>query len=48
LGADYKTGLVPFISHTEIDGLLITGQNPLSAGPTAKALIAYLDEKNAL
>ena len=47
LGADYKTGLVPFISHTEIDGLLITGQNPLSAGPTAKAMIAYLDEKNA-
>jgi len=47
LGADYKTGLVPFISHTEIDGLLITGQNPLSAGPTAKALIEYLEEKNA-
>jgi putative intracellular protease/amidase len=42
LGADYKTGLVPFISHTEQDGLLITGQNPLSAGPTAKALLRHL------
>ena len=41
LGADYHTGAVPFISHTEIDGLLITGQNPLSAGPTAKALLDF-------
>ncbi len=41
LGADYRTGLVPFISHTEVDGLLITGQNPLSSGPTAKALLAF-------
>ncbi|MEO6820675.1 MAG: type 1 glutamine amidotransferase domain-containing protein [Ginsengibacter sp.] len=41
LGADYHTGLVPFLSHTEIDGLLITGQNPLSAGPTADALINF-------
>jgi len=44
LGAKYKTGLVPFISHTEVDGLLITGQNPLSAGPTAKVLIDLLDK----
>lgn len=48
LGADYKTGLVPFISHTETDGLLITGQNPLSAGPTAKALLGYLEENNPI
>lgn len=41
LGADYHSGLVPFLSHTEVDGLLITGQNPLSAGPTAKALIDF-------
>lgn len=41
LGADYRTGTVPFISHTEVDGLLITGQNPLSAGPTAKALLKF-------
>ncbi|WP_028376716.1 type 1 glutamine amidotransferase domain-containing protein [Leeuwenhoekiella sp. MAR_2009_132] len=41
LGANYKTASVPFISHVESDGLLITGQNPLSAGPTAKALLNF-------
>ncbi len=41
LGAEYHTGTIPFISHTEIDGLLITGQNPLSAGPVAKALMKF-------
>ena len=41
-GADVKTALVPFLSHVETDGLLITGQNPLSAGPVAKALIDLL------
>ena len=44
LGADYHTGTVPFLSHVEIDGLIITGQNPLSAGPTAKALIEFLEK----
>ena len=43
LGADYHTGTIPFLSHVEIDGLIITGQNPLSAGPTAKALIDFLE-----
>lgn len=43
LGGDYDTALLPFISHTETDGLLITGQNPLSAGPTALALIEVLE-----
>jgi putative intracellular protease/amidase len=43
LGADVKTALVPFLSHVEQDGLLITGQNPLSAGPVAKALIELLN-----
>lgn len=42
LGADFKSALVPFFSHVETDGLLITGQNPLSAGPTAMALIDFL------
>jgi len=42
LGADYHKGTLPFISHVEQDGLLITGQNPLSAGPTAKALLYFL------
>ena len=45
LGAEVKTALVPFLSHVEIDGLLITGQNPLSAGPVAKALIELLEKK---
>lgn len=44
LGADYHSGTLPFISHTEVDGLLITGQNPMSAGPTAKALIDFLEK----
>ncbi|SDS69714.1 Putative intracellular protease/amidase [Gillisia sp. Hel1_33_143] len=39
LGADYHTATIPFTSHVEKDGLLITGQNPSSAGPTAKALL---------
>lgn len=43
LGADYHKALIPFTSHVETDGLLITGQNPASAGPTAKALIAMLE-----
>lgn len=45
LGADFKSALVPFFSHVEIDGLLITGQNPLSAGPAAKALIEVLEKE---
>lgn len=43
LGADFHSALVPFTSHVEEDGLLITGQNPSSAGPTAKALIRALE-----
>jgi putative intracellular protease/amidase len=43
LGAEVKTALIPFTSHVERDGLLVTGQNPLSAGPTAKALIEVLE-----
>jgi len=44
LGADFRSAALPFTSHVETDGLLVTGQNPLSAGPTAKALIALLEE----
>ena len=43
LGAEYNSGAIPYTSHTEEDGLLITGQNPLSAGPAAKALINKLE-----
>lgn len=45
LGAEMYSALVPFVSHVEIDGLLVTGQNPLSAGPTAKALIKVLRQE---
>jgi putative intracellular protease/amidase len=45
LGAAYHKATIPFNSHVEQDGLLITGQNPLSAGPTAQALIEMLDKK---
>ncbi|MEO5944122.1 MAG: type 1 glutamine amidotransferase domain-containing protein [Ferruginibacter sp.] len=41
LGADYHNAALPFVSHVEKDGLLITGQNPLSAGATADALINF-------
>lgn len=44
LGADFKSAAVPFFSHVETDGLLVTGQNPLSAGPAAKALIDLLEQ----
>jgi putative intracellular protease/amidase len=47
LGADYHAALIPFTAHLEKDGLLITGQNPLSAGPAAKALIKALEENGA-
>ena len=43
LGADFHSAFVPFTSHVEEDGLFITGQNPSSAGPTAKALIKALE-----
>jgi putative intracellular protease/amidase len=44
LGAKFHSALVPFTSHVERDGLLITGQNPLSAGPAARAVIKQLEE----
>lgn len=44
LGADYQKAIIPFTSHMEEDGLLITGQNPMAAGPTAKALIKALEK----
>ncbi len=45
LGADFHAAMIPYTSHVEQDGLLITGQNPLSAGPVAKALIEALEKK---
>ncbi len=48
LGANYQSATIPFTSHVEEDGLLITGQNPMAAGPTAKALIKALEKNNSL
>jgi putative intracellular protease/amidase len=45
LGVDFDSALVPFTSHVETDGIVVTGQNPASAGPTAKALIDLLINK---
>ena len=45
LGADFHSSLVPFTSHIEVDGLLITGQNPASAGPSATALIELMESR---
>lgn len=42
LGAKIDNAIIPFNSNVKVDGLLITGQNPLSAGPTAEALIKML------
>lgn len=43
LGASYQSATIPFTSRVEIDGLLITGQNPASASPAAQALIRSLE-----
>lgn len=48
LGADFHAALVPFTKHVETDGVLVTGQNPLSAGPTARAVIQLLGAKGEL
>lgn len=45
LGADYSKALIPFLSHTETDGFLITGQNPLSAGATAQKLMEIMEKE---
>lgn len=42
-GAEIKSALVPFTTHVEQDGTIITGQNPVSAGPTARKLVEVLD-----
>lgn len=47
LGAEFHSAKLPMMSHVEVDGWLITGQNPLSAGATAKALIDVLEMEHA-
>ncbi|MEN5435190.1 type 1 glutamine amidotransferase domain-containing protein [Sphingobacterium faecium] len=44
LGTSFSSAPVPFVPHVVRDGNLVTGQNPLSAGPTATKLIEVLQE----
>ncbi|SFC45427.1 Putative intracellular protease/amidase [Parapedobacter composti] len=44
LGADFRSALIPMAVNVEVDGWLITGQNPASASRTAKALVERLRE----
>jgi putative intracellular protease/amidase len=39
MGAEYHSSTIPFTGHVECDGIWITGQNPMSAGPMAEALV---------
>jgi putative intracellular protease/amidase len=41
-GAHYKKNLIPFTNHVEVDGHLITGQNPQSARGVGVALVERL------
>ena len=45
-GAVIENATIPFLSNVKTDGLLVTGQNPLSAGPTAKALLDLLERRD--
>jgi putative intracellular protease/amidase len=41
-GADFRSALLPMLSHVEHDGNLLTGQNPRSSEAIAKALVRAL------
>lgn len=41
-GADYRKGLIPFVPRVEVDGRLVTGQNPLSAKKTGRKVVELL------
>lgn len=47
LGGIVDNSALPFTPHTVQDGLLITGQNPLSAGPVAEILVKLLNDAQA-
>ncbi len=48
LGADFHSAMIPFTSHIEVDGNLITGQNPASAGAAAEKLIELLENRKSI
>lgn len=45
LGANIDNASIPFSSHITTDDNLITGQNPLSAGPAAKMMIEMVNSR---
>lgn len=45
LGANYHSATIPYTAEVQKDGLLITGQNPASAEPTANLLIEVLEKE---
>ncbi|MBE8723044.1 type 1 glutamine amidotransferase domain-containing protein [Sphingobacterium sp. Ka21] len=46
-GVEFSSATLPFAAHVEIDGDVITGQNPLSANGTATALLKRIVQKAA-
>jgi len=44
-GADYKKAFIPMTSNVEVDGNLITGQNPLSSKEMAKVVMRELKKQ---
>ncbi len=41
----YSKGLIPFLSHIEVDDRLVTGQNPLSARKVGRKVLEEMYEK---
>lgn len=41
-GGNYKKNLLPFTNRVEVDGKLITGQNPQSARGVGEAMVQAL------
>lgn len=44
LGCHYDSSTIPFTSNVKVSQLLVTGQNPASAGKTAKKLMKLVEE----
>lgn len=45
LGANIENGKIPFAANVTTADNIVTGQNPLSAGPTAKMMIELLNSR---
>ncbi|UZO79289.1 type 1 glutamine amidotransferase domain-containing protein [Aquimarina sp. ERC-38] len=47
-GGNYTSAALPFTTHVEVDGLLITGQNPMSSSKVAEELDTILIEQTVI